>query len=376
MGNNDRLEYSRFYTISQEDQFVVCSNCLQDTNLISNLDGKFEKAICSFCNTLAETTEIEYLFVEIQDAIVAIGWVFALDEGSFCTEDGGYQHDTYELKDIAKTLCEGAGINNDDILELIYECFSDELIIDKPYGQDYLDEPYQNDWESFKKLAKHYKRFTCLMSHHTAIKRFKNLMQYISENSLMNLSSSCVLFRGRVFEHDNICTDPKFYLPPPVEYTKNSRMTPKGISCLYCSSNICTAISEIYRKNLKVVGVVRIRPKTEIKIIDFVGVNLPSPFDKSNRHYMKSIDFLKSFINEISTPITIDDQEHLEYIPTQIIFEYLSFEFKRQGISGIRYSSSKIPGGVNYAFFVNGKEFRKKFCIRPNKARIIPMDKM
>ena len=62
------------------------------------------------------------------------------------------------------------------------------------------------------------------------------------------------------------------------------------------------------------------------------------------KHYAKI--FLKNFIQDLTKDISRNGQEHIEYIPTQIVTEYFRFQFnkrrKNTDIRGFIYSSSKV----------------------------------
>lgn len=373
MGHNDCSLENNYYNTPDEDASAVCIDCLCDADLIGNLKGNVYKAECSFCGKNENVVNTEDLFKEVLDAVLADGWVRAIDEGSYCSAEGGYQHETTELKELALTYCEEANISNEALLTCVYECFSDEWMIDKPYGEDYHDERYTNEWEKFKACVKNKQRYTAFLDNDAPyITEFKNLMQFIDEKYRVILEHSSNIFRGRIFDSDippdiNVSS----YGPPATKFTKNSRMSPQGIVCLYCSSNIRTVISEIITCKTRHIGITKIKPKQDLKLIDLVNIRLPSAFDKQNRRYRRSVDFLELFIEEVSKPINIDDKEHLEYMPTQVIFEYLKHVFGNKGVAGIQFRSSKHPDGINYAIFCDNSGFSEKFEFASAKAKII-----
>ena len=67
--------------------------------------------------------------------------------------------------------------------------------------------------------------------------------------------------------------------------------------------------------------------------------------------------FLTYFSNDISRPIS--EYYNIEYIPTQIVTEYLRHVYKTDKgvkIDGILYKSSKNKGGVNIVIFTDASE--------------------
>ncbi len=77
---------------------------------------------------------------------------------------------------------------------------------------------------------------------------------------------------------------------------------------------------------------------------------------------------MDSYINDFRKPINRDGSEHIGYIPTQIITEYLRYNYKINGesIDGIIYNSSVCNNGKAIVLFVDNKN-----CINENNIDII-----
>lgn len=67
--------------------------------------------------------------------------------------------------------------------------------------------------------------------------------------------------------------------------------------------------------------------------------------------------FINDFIKEISKPVLKDGNHNIEYIPTQLITEYLRYNFLHKGtnVDGIMYKSSVNNADVSYALFVDNE---------------------
>jgi hypothetical protein len=70
---------------------------------------------------------------------------------------------------------------------------------------------------------------------------------------------------------------------------------------------------------------------------------VPSLFDPQMRPLRAPITFLQSFVEDISTPSSPTDHQNLEYVPTQVITEYLRYELpaKLGPIEGVIWRSSR-----------------------------------
>ena len=77
------------------------------------------------------------------------------------------------------------------------------------------------------------------------------------------------------------------------------------------------------------------------------------------RELRAPITFLQSFIEDISRPSQPTDRQNLDYIPTQVITEYLRYELPvRLGpIGGVVWRSSKDRAIDVCALFVGNDEF-------------------
>lgn len=342
---------------------MICIKCLDEESLIKNLKSVIEKGECSFCSNQGEVICAENFFEELSEAITSDGWVRAIDEGSYDSDEGDYYQKTIDLRELAVDFCQEVGINNEKLLSYIRSCFLDEWMIDKPYGEDYHDDYFIKNWETFKINIKNKWRYTLLLSEEPFVKDFKNMMCYLGDKCIIKTKLNDCFFRGRAFTEEKIDLDVLQYGPPEIHFTKNSRMSPKGIVYLYCSSSEQAVIEEINAKNIKTIGIIEFRPKNDLKIVDLSELIMPSSFDKEHRIYRRALDFLNGFIEEISKPIEIDDEEHLEYMATQVICEYLRYYFINKGITGLKYKSSKIDAENNFVFFCDSKNFLEYFEI-------------
>jgi hypothetical protein len=70
--------------------------------------------------------------------------------------------------------------------------------------------------------------------------------------------------------------------------------------------------------------------------------------------------FVHAFARDLAKPITLDGREHIEYVPTQVVTEYLRFVMP-QSIDGILFSSAQ-NGGVNCVIFCDTAG-----CVDPGK---------
>ena len=75
--------------------------------------------------------------------------------------------------------------------------------------------------------------------------------------------------------------------------------------------------------------------------MDFTKLKeIPSLFDLKNRDKRTVSKFLRGFIRDLSVPVKPDDSVHIEYIPTQVVTEFIKVILGREkNVNGIIYNS-------------------------------------
>ncbi len=89
-------------------------------------------------------------------------------------------------------------------------------------------------------------------------------------------------------------------------------------------------------------------------ILDLVDLGEPpSIFDSERRHLRRPLMFFHPFAKEISQPLKKAGREQLDYVPTQVVSEFMRlFESSLGPVHGIRYRSAQHEEGVCLALFV------------------------
>lgn len=157
--------------------------------------------------------------------------------------------------------------------------------------------------------------------------------------------------RGDVPRHRR--TSARDFGPPPKEFAlQSNRMNPPGIPMMYAASSVATAMREARAESAKL-G--RWRILRDARIMDLRNLpEVPGPFSTQSRLNTLATRFLRHFAREIMTPVERDDRVHIEYLPSQVVTEFLrDFEFSSGRLDGIAYPSTVDPAGWNLAMFVD-----------------------
>lgn len=269
---------------------------------------------------------------------------------------------------------------DDEISQLI----ANQLIEDEDVWPQDGEEPFYSDvenyvelrhlydyhgelWENFCKSIVHEQRFFNSNAFDLVSQIFSGI-QYQRDNQTLPAiykiepsDSNSSFYRARtarsVDKIDQIRTDPEKQLgPPPERLRKAGRMNPAGISCFYGAFDFDTCIAELRPSvGVNIVGA-KFQLVRPIYVLDTTRFERPmktlSLFSQNYVDRVEQWTFMRQFRREIAKPISRDD-EHLDYIPTQAVAEYLLnyFQFKRSGneakIEAIIFQSAQSPTGKN-----------------------------
>lgn len=144
--------------------------------------------------------------------------------------------------------------------------------------------------------------------------------------------------------------------PPPSRKRRPGRMNPSGVTAFYSAFDMETCIAELRPSIGSVVVGAQFDIIVPLWVLDttrFAGTfKEPNLFSRDHIKRTAQWRFMQRFMLEIALPISPND-EHLDYIPTQAVAEYLlnHHEFHLGGskhrIEAIIYRSAQHPDGKN-----------------------------
>lgn len=111
------------------------------------------------------------------------------------------------------------------------------------------------------------------------------------------------------------------------------------------------------RNNSVVITVGQFRTAREFPIVDLTRVpSVPSIFDLAMRDSRSDIIFLNRFMHDFQEPVIKDGREHIDYVPTQIVTEYIRHMYSHPDygvVRGVLYRSVRGEGECCVLFFDN-----------------------
>lgn len=364
----DRLRYR-----SDDPDLRVCADCFDDSALKDFIEGAADCKECSFCGK----TSNEPIAAPLSDVIDLIreGVNQYYDDAANClpyeSAEGGYQGTTWSTYELVLDLGIGFPNDTDDTLfDLVCDGLGDQVWCERdPFGLS----PSQilvYSWRAFCKVIKHERRFffvdhksrpnSELYDPGEVLKKIFSDAQTIE--LLRTLPAGKRLFRARCQPIDRVWESVLDLGPPPLRAAKQpNRMSPAGIVMMYVAESPETALREtVGRAATYSIG--EFETTRDAVILDLAELPpIPSMFERipDSLEYDPRLllIFLHQVADDISKPIARDDRVHIEYVPTQVVTEYLRTVVPADDrpVEGVRYASSRHQGGVSLVLFADQK---------------------
>lgn len=356
------------------DSRYVCYECFGDNAIREFIKDNAVEPFCSFCGKRSK----KEISAPLKDVVSFMELCIQeeYDDPANClpyeSAEGGYQGETWEIYELLRDEIELHLPKDDDqkLLQTICDSFEQDLWCQRdPFGLN-KEQFARFSWERFCDVVKHKLRyfFTKEKSNHdretlTPLQTLENIFEYSKKIGLfVPLEAGVKLFRARHKKKGWILRTALELGPPSVELAiQANRMSPPGIVMFYLSDSPETALRETANKPGRfVVGCWK--TSREAIILDLTKIPvIPTLFEKisDSLEYdpRRVLIFLHEVSREISKPIPRNDRINIDYVPTQVVTEYIKTRLlsKKRKIEGIRYPSSVHPGHVSYVLFADQK---------------------
>jgi HEPN/RES N-terminal domain 1/RES domain len=359
----------------------VCADCFSDECLQQFVRDAANDETCSFCGA---SSDDEAIAAPLEDVVehIATCLSFLFDDAANCLpfdgREGGYQGITFDSSEIVAEVGLEEALTNDDgaLLEAITDALGDRAWCERDPFALREHERLSFSWDRFSDYIKHERRFFFL-SESPAYAEDQGgdtllgpadvlavIAKYCEELHLL----TTVPAGTRVFRARRQDPGPRFQTalqlgpPPPGGACVPNRMSPPGVVMTYVAEDQPTALAETvpsnksFRRRRYAVGA--FTTTKELLVLDLSAVSgVPSLFDLGAAPKRSAIMFLHHFVAELAKPIARSDRAHVDYIPTQVVTEYLrtSPALRALGLVGLRYRSTRRRGGTCLVLF-GGRE--------------------
>lgn len=341
------------------ENLAICNDCIIEPFLKQQISANLSSKTCSFCSKTS-TFDVACDF-NVLTSFVLEGLKSQFGDPSeegipYESREGGWQFPTTSTFEL---LFEHEIADLDIIQKLSESIHQDVWCLKDPYSLR-LDETYMSAWESFCNFVTHNSRYFFLQTQngdydpnqHDEINP-KDILSIlgntIKELALIKrLPIECILKRVRIVEPHESINGAKELGSPPLDFCNQpNRMSPAGVSMFYGAFKLETAFVETFSSdygNDKKVVCGHFSPSKNLVLVDLTkNISLPSLFDIKKRNLRSAIKFLIEFIRDFTKPIERGSKGNVEYVPTQVVTEYLRSVFSMDGknIDGILYPSSR-----------------------------------
>jgi len=354
------------YGDSAPQDHHVCPDCVADGFLKTLLSQNLVSRTCNYCGRHADTPIAAPVSVLLDSLAGALGYSFCdpLSGGVPCNEGDFVLRplSTEEALDEIGFSC------SDHLREDVLEAFGDRGWVpahEEGWLSSSPSRSWGHAWQRFVHTVKHEVRFffSTLVVDQDQPEGFvpAELLATIGRLAcelglVRELPVGSRLFRVRNREDgDNwkLCAEELGV--PPSEKVRARRMNPSGIGYLYLAHERETALAEVLGRPPCQAGLGCFEVAFPLRVLDLGRLpEVPSVFDVDHRLEREVILFLEEFVAEVCRPVARDRQEHVDYVPSQVVSEYFAKVFrtpKGEGVDGIAYPSTVRKGGMNVVLF-------------------------
>lgn len=346
----------------------ICSKHFENNAIRNFIRKNYQDGYCDYCNKELKVIEFEELMNFIMDGIN----FFYQDAGNFMaynSREGGYLGTTFSPEELIDEI--GLDAEPYEVIEDVIDCIEDIAWANSDLYYLNPSQELKYDWKYFKEIIKHTSRYLFVSDNEyqkNALKVLNEVGNIIKNSNLIKkLPKGTILYRCRQHTEKEIIDIIEKIVSPPNQCTLfPNRFSPSGISMFYSAFDKNTAIKETVSRECtgNRITIAELETLEDCYIVDFS--NLPSvqsifEVNDKNRYYINI--FLHGFVRDITKQVVKDGREHTEYVPTQVVTEFLRFPFnknRKRTIDGIVYPSSLNECEKSSVFFWDHKLSLKK----------------
>jgi hypothetical protein len=329
--------------------------------------GHADATQCSFCGATASEDIAAPLGEVIRHMLSCLARDYNDPDNAgmvYESAEGGYLGTVWDTYDFVQDELALELPNDDDnsLFDAIRNGLGSQLWCTRHLYSLGPDKALAYSWETFCKLVKHESRFfftqTTRKTDDRELLPPNNLLELIAEYAVAvglvrTMPAGGIYFRARYQQPGETLRNPRELGPPTPDIAKQNRMSPAGIVMTYVSEDAATALDETADEpGTYAIG--QFQALRDITILDLAQLPpIPSLFaeisDTLPHDPHEALRFVHRLADDISRTIARDDRVHIEYVPTQVVTEFLRTA-KLPGevkLDGIRYRSSRRDGGIS-----------------------------
>lgn len=361
----------------------VCLDCVLDPTLRGETAQVLSRWECTFCGHRADEEHDDPIAADFDDfmpiVMAALNFVYETADQALAWDNEDHQYlggTTTDPSSAAFELCEHDV--TDQVLDGITAVIdNDDLWTEDNFARLRGDRALRFRWESFREKVMHRSRFVFLSTpeehsdhpdEYTTAEFLQKVDQVLATyGTVQTVPTGRKFWRGRLAadEVEARSWNNASELRPPEcrDLASNNRMSPAGITMFYGADDIATAIAEIgAHAPQRYAAVGQFETTRDLTLVNLTALpEVPSLYTEAGRRPTRyDLMFLHQFADDLARPIALDGREHINYVPTQIITEYLRY-MSTNDVDGILYRSAQ-NGGVCCVLYCDSSN-----CLDPGK---------
>lgn len=348
----------------------ACQDCVEDEALVAYVSEHAVTNRCEYCGQESDQPIAAPVdgITEVVHSGLSVDHNNIDHEGvPYETREGGWQADALDTSDL---LFDEGPISHPGLFDDLVSSMSDTLWVQRDYWRLRPSEALSYEWDRFRDRVMHHRRFLFAQINAepedgedaSPLTTLTAVGEAIRQGGVIRtVPAGTSLWRAQVHPAAETLSGAARLGAPPLEHARAAnRMSPAGIVMLYGAMDQATAAAETVAadpETTEAVTIGRFETLRDLRIVDLVDPpSPPSIFDVQQQSAIHPRRFLAGFARDISQEVTRDGAEHIEYVPTQIVTEFLRDAFDAGDgppLLGVRYASSKVEGGVSIALWVD-----------------------
>ncbi|HCF6914566.1 TPA: RES family NAD+ phosphorylase [Pseudomonas aeruginosa] len=349
---------------------MICIECVTPEPLKKLFNTHGQEGDCQYCQRHGKAIESRVLFEYVYDRVkenIAQRDDLSHFELGMLYECGS---DKIAMANIDEILSEWMKLGEERYFDLLVDGVPGEFRVDDDGDEVHFfdddgtleENVYEAKWDAFVSGVQYTHRFFNANASEFLDSVFSPLVtndDALKPEVIRTMAHGEWLYRARYVKEfgdaDKIIKDPAGQFgPTPRFLASNQRMTPNGISALYCALERETCLSEIRSITGDNVVSAALTPVAELKLLDLTVLNRVEPpelslLDVGFRKALHRKVFLDSLVKKMSRPKARNDE--LSYLSTQVVFEYLRLRFGEQ-VDGLVFPSVQTgEAGTNVVLF-------------------------
>ncbi|WP_234729385.1 HEPN-associated N-terminal domain-containing protein [Acidocella facilis] len=347
----------------------VCDDCFDDPFIKEFIRNNAASRVCSYTGKKSRVKDIaapvDLVIQLIYDGISRHYGEAWASGSSWDKEDERYINETWDTDDLLQEYVELAGDASGELYDDILGAFPyQDWSRDDPWGATEA-EILQWGWNRFVDTVRYQRRFFFTRGDKERERDREEIglgalleifgKRCASNGLLKTIPAGTQMIRCRArSKRSQRFSGAREMGPPPKELAAQNRMSPAGIPMFYGADDKATAIAETPDLASRY-ALAKFRTLRPMTLLDLSEVKPVSIFDDHDYADYEWSLFMRGFLADFTKPVENRDRIHIDYIPTQVVTEYLRDAILEGNIpiDGIKYRSARRKGGFCYVLFTD-----------------------